>query len=89
MDKSKEFKKIMEELSKLKFDEMYENDFLLTWEKTSDEVKATFAVADALRNLRERNISTKIFDSGLGYLYLEIIQQEQDLVLHQRVIYWD
>lgn len=66
MDKAQEFKNIMEELSKLKFDEMYENDFLLTWEKTSDEVKATFAVADALRNLRERNISTKIFDSGLG-----------------------
>ena len=66
MDKTQEFKKIMEELGKLKFNEMYENDFFLTWEKTSDELKATFAVADALRNLRERNISTKIFDSGLG-----------------------
>ena len=52
MDKTQEFKKIMEELGKLKFNEMYENDFFLTWEKTSDELKATFAVADALRNLR-------------------------------------
>ena len=34
--------------------------------KTDDELAAVFAVADALRNLRERNISTKIFDSGLG-----------------------
>ena len=45
---------------------MYNNDFFLTWEKTDDELKALFTVADALRNLRERNISTKIFDSGLG-----------------------
>ena len=53
-------------LDKLDFSEMHNNDFLLTWEKTDDEVKAVFAVADALRNLRERNISTKIFKSGLG-----------------------
>ncbi|MCD7896883.1 MAG: knotted carbamoyltransferase YgeW [Planctomycetaceae bacterium] len=45
---------------------MYMNDFLLTWEKSDAEIAATFAVADALRNLRERNISTRIFDSGLG-----------------------
>ncbi len=45
---------------------MYLNDFLLTWEKSDAEIAATFAVADALRNLRERNISTRIFDSGLG-----------------------
>ena len=46
--------------------DMYENDFFLTWDKTDDEIAAVFAVADALRDLRERNISTKIFDSGLG-----------------------
>ena len=45
---------------------MYLNDFFLTWEKTDDEIKAVWTVADALRNLRERNISTKVFDSGLG-----------------------
>ncbi len=50
----------------LDIDKMYENDFFLTWDKTDDEIAAVFAVADALRNLRERNISTKIFDSGLG-----------------------
>ena len=41
---------------------MYENDFFLTWDKSDDEIAAVFAVADALRDLRERNISTKIFD---------------------------
>ena len=50
----------------LHIENMYENDFFLTWDKTDDEIAAVFAVADALRDLRERNISTKIFDSGLG-----------------------
>ncbi len=45
---------------------MYDGDFFLTWEKSDDELKSVFTVANALRNLRERNISTKIFDSGLG-----------------------
>ncbi|MFV0401708.1 MAG: knotted carbamoyltransferase YgeW [Oscillospiraceae bacterium] len=50
----------------LKTSDMYQNDFLLTWEKSDDEIAATFAVADALRGLRERNISPKLFESGLG-----------------------
>ena len=45
---------------------MYEGDFFLTWEKSFDEIKGVFAGADALRHLRENNISAKIFDSGLG-----------------------
>ena len=45
---------------------MYEGDFFLTWEKSREELEAVFTVADALRHLRENNISTKIFDSGLG-----------------------
>ena len=45
---------------------MYENDFFLTWDKTDDEIEAVFTVADALRYMREHNISTKIFESGLG-----------------------
>ena len=53
-------------LDHLKFSDMYEGDFFLTWEKTRDELDAVFTVADALRHLRENNISTKIFDSGLG-----------------------
>ncbi|MFV0411826.1 MAG: knotted carbamoyltransferase YgeW [Oscillospiraceae bacterium] len=57
---------LLKKIEGLKTGNMYQNDFLLTWEKTDDEIAATFAVADALRNLRERNISTKIFDSGLG-----------------------
>ena len=59
-------KKYTDKLNQLKFDNMYNGDFFLTWEKTDDEIAAVFTVADALRHLRENNISTKIFDSGLG-----------------------
>ncbi|MDO4556278.1 MAG: knotted carbamoyltransferase YgeW [Lachnospiraceae bacterium] len=58
--------KYIDILNELDFSDMYENDFFLTWEKTDDELKAIFTVADALRELRENNVSTKIFDSGLG-----------------------
>ena len=53
-------------LDALDFSGMYGDDFFLTWEKTDDELAAVFTVADALRHLREGNISTRIFDSGLG-----------------------
>lgn len=53
-------------LNKLNFKEMYNNDFLLTWEKSEDELEAVFTIADALRFMRENNISTKVFESGLG-----------------------
>ncbi len=59
-------KQFTDKLEKLNFSGMYNNDFFLTWEKTDDEIAATFEVADALRHLRENNISTRIFDSGLG-----------------------
>ena len=58
--------KYIETLNKLNFSNMYNGDFFLTWEKSRDEIDAVFTVADALRHLREQNISTKIFDSGLG-----------------------
>ncbi|WP_265457223.1 knotted carbamoyltransferase YgeW [Enterococcus sp. HY326] len=60
------FKEYIGKLNQLEFSEMYENDFFLTWEKSRDELEAVFTVADTLRYLRENNISTKIFDSGLG-----------------------
>ena len=66
MGKKEDIKQFTKELENLKFDKMYEGDFFLTWEKSRDELDAVFTVANALRNLRERNISTKIFDSGLG-----------------------
>ena len=66
MDKKQQFEELVKEIKGLKTDKMYLNDFFLTWEKSDDELKAVWDVADALRNLRERNISTKVFDSVLG-----------------------
>ncbi len=54
------------QLELLHINNMYKNDFYWTWDKTDEELAAVFAVADALRDLRERNKSTRIFDSGLG-----------------------
>ena len=45
---------------------LFGSDFLLTWEKSDDEMRAVLAVADALRGLREHNKSARIFDSGLA-----------------------
>lgn len=53
-------------LEKLHINNMYKNDFYWTWDKTDEELDAVFTVADALRDLRERNKSTRVFDSGLG-----------------------
>lgn len=58
--------KYIKELNKLDFRKMYNSDFFLTWEKSDDELKAVFTVAEALRELRKHNVSPKIFDSGLG-----------------------
>ena len=43
-----------------------EKDFLLTWEQTPEELERVLLVAEALKNLRDNNVSTKVFDSGLG-----------------------
>ena len=51
-------------LEKLHINNMYKSDFYWTWDKTDEELEAIFTVADALRDLRERNKSTRIFDSG-------------------------
>ena len=59
-------KEYFDELNKLNFKNMYNNDFFLTWEKTDDEISAVFLLADALRFMRQNNMSTKVFESGLG-----------------------
>jgi knotted carbamoyltransferase YgeW len=59
-------KALIGKLAQLDYQDMYMNDFLLTWEKSDQEVAATFLVADILRGLRQRNISSRMFDSGLG-----------------------
>lgn len=60
------FNELITRLEGLQAGNLYQDDFFWTWDKSQDELMAIFTVADALRALRENNISSKIFDSGLG-----------------------
>ncbi len=57
---------LIQQLAQRNYQDMFANDFLLTWEKSDQQIQATFLVADILRGLRQRNISARLFDSGLG-----------------------
>ncbi len=61
-----EIRNLISQLKNLEIANMYNNDFLLTWEKTDDEIHAVFQAADIIRKMRENNISPKIFESGLA-----------------------
>lgn len=61
-----EIKAMIADLKKLDTDNMYLNDFFHTWKESDDEIAAVFEVAEILRGMRENNISSKVFDSGLG-----------------------
>lgn len=52
-------------LNELNFD-LYGKDFLLTREKTLDELKTVCTVAEIFREMHKNNLSFRIFDSGLG-----------------------
>jgi knotted carbamoyltransferase YgeW len=59
-------KKLIGNLESLDSRGMYGEDFLLTWDKGDEELRAVFLVAQILKILRQNNISTRIFDSGLA-----------------------
>ncbi len=52
-------------LGQLKTD-LYKKDFLLTWEKSKDDLKGILEVAEILKEMRDNNISPSVFDSGLA-----------------------
>ncbi|HON18727.1 MAG TPA: knotted carbamoyltransferase YgeW [Salinivirgaceae bacterium] len=45
---------------------LHRKDFLLTWEKSYDELMFVLEVAEILREMRKQNISTRVFDSGIA-----------------------
>ncbi len=45
---------------------LYKKDFLLTWEKSESDLLMVLEVADILKQLRDKNISPKVFKSGLA-----------------------
>jgi knotted carbamoyltransferase YgeW len=56
----------IESLSTKKTNAMYLSDFLLTWDKSADEIDATLQTAEILRAMRRDNISCHTFDTGLA-----------------------
>lgn len=46
--------------------DLFGKDFLLTWEKSDDELKAILEIAAILKQMRDENISPKVYDSGLA-----------------------
>ena len=65
MDKNEILKQI-ESLSEKKCEKMFLNDFLLTWDKSEDEIAATLQTAEILKSMRQNNISSRLFESGLA-----------------------
>jgi knotted carbamoyltransferase YgeW len=55
----------LELLKRLHID-IYNHDFLLTWERTNDEIKAVLTVAQLMNNLHKEGISFRSFDTGLA-----------------------
>ncbi|MCC7521614.1 MAG: knotted carbamoyltransferase YgeW [Flavobacteriaceae bacterium] len=52
-------------LSQLTSD-LYQKDFLLTWEKSEKDLRILLEVAGILKEMRGMNISPRVFDSGLA-----------------------
>ncbi len=57
--------KKIDELKKISH-KMFGEDFLLTWEKSTEDIDATILVAEIFKEMHKDNISTKCFESGLG-----------------------
>lgn len=56
----------IKQLAELDAAGMYLDDFLLTWDRSDDEIAAVFKVAEIMRDMRKENISPRVFDSGLA-----------------------
>ena len=56
---------LLQRLDDLKFN-IYNSDYLLTWEKSLDDIIATTTLAALFKELHQQMISFRVFDSGLG-----------------------
>ncbi|HDS11466.1 MAG TPA: knotted carbamoyltransferase YgeW, partial [Candidatus Wirthbacteria bacterium] len=60
-----EIKTLIDHLSSYQF-KGYGYDFLRTWDKTNDQLNLTLEVAQIIREMRDANISPKLYQSGLA-----------------------
>ncbi|KXI21713.1 knotted carbamoyltransferase YgeW [Photobacterium sanguinicancri] len=61
----KSINELIKEINELK-SELHDKDFLLTWEQTPEELERVLKTAQALKAMRQENISTNVFNNGLG-----------------------
>jgi knotted carbamoyltransferase YgeW len=61
----KQLRSAISEFKKLKFN-MFNKDFLLTWEKSDDEIRAVVHVAELFKEMHKAGISFRTFESGLA-----------------------
>jgi knotted carbamoyltransferase YgeW len=62
----KRLESVIGELENLDTKGLVQQDFLLTWDKSEEELRAVMAVARLLKALRGGGLSPRIFDSGLA-----------------------
>jgi knotted carbamoyltransferase YgeW len=61
----KSINELIKEINELK-SELHEKDFLLTWEQSPEELERVLKTAQVLKAMRQENISTNVFNNGLG-----------------------
>ncbi len=64
-NKNMNIEKQIKAISKIR-SSLYQQDFLLTWDKTDNDILAILKIADIMKHLRNNNYSLKAFDSGLA-----------------------
>jgi len=64
--KIEKIKKQIKQLADSDTSGMVLDDFLLTWNRTEEEIAAVFKASEILREMRVHNISPRAFDSGLA-----------------------
>ena len=61
----KDVQRLLEQLAGLKTG-LHRRGFLLTWERSEDELRAVLLVAEALEALYRANVSARVFEGGLA-----------------------
>jgi len=58
--------RLIDGLSAGALEELRGRDFLLTWDKSREELETVLQIGRVLKLLRTTNVSTRVYDSGLG-----------------------
>lgn len=63
---AREIRQKIARLEKKTLRDLFRRDFLLTWDKSREDLEAVISIAEILRALRAENISCRQWDSGLA-----------------------